>query len=58
MISEIVIMQSNGQVVKRLENVAAGSTFLDLSDWAGGFYLIRFKKDKSVASGKLVVLRL
>ena len=55
-ISEITIIHSNGQVVKRLENVKAGSTEVDLSGLSEGFYLIRFKKDRSVASGKLIVI--
>ena len=57
-ISEISIIHSNGQVVKRLENVQAGSTEVDLTGLSEGFYLIRFKKDKSVASGKLIVISL
>ncbi len=56
-ISEITIIHSNGQVVKRLENVSAGSIEVDLDGLSEGFYLIRFKKDRSVASGKLIVIQ-
>jgi len=57
MISEITIIHSNGQVVKRLLNVSAGSIEVDLDGLSEGFYLIRFKKDRSVASGKLIVIK-
>ena len=56
-ISEIIIINSNGQIVKRLENVPAGDTNLDLYGLSEGFYLIRFKKDRSVASGKLIIIK-
>ena len=55
--SSITIVNSNGQEVLRLENVQAGQQDVDVSNLSEGFYLIRFKKDKTVASGKLVIIR-
>ncbi|MEM6963731.1 MAG: carboxypeptidase regulatory-like domain-containing protein [Bacteroidota bacterium] len=56
-ISSIEIISSNGQVVKRLENAPAGEEEIDLSGLSEGFYLVRFTKDKSVASGKLIIIK-
>ena len=55
--SSITIINSNGQEVLRLENVEVGQRDIDVSNLSEGFYLIRFKKDKTVASGKLVIIR-
>ncbi len=56
-ISEIMIIQSDGKVVRRFENVAAGEMQIDLSGFAEGFYLIRFRKENGVANGKLIVIK-
>ena len=56
-ISIIEIISTSGQVVKRLENVQVGDHPIDLSGLSEGFYLIRFTKDRSVASGKLIVIK-
>jgi len=55
--SSVTIVSSNGQEVLRLENLQAGEREVDVSNLSEGFYLIRFKKDKTVASGKLVIIR-
>ncbi len=56
-ISEIMIIQSNGKVVQRFENVPAGELRVDLSRFSEGFYLIRFRKENGVANGKLIVVK-
>ena len=56
-ISEIMIIQSDGKVVRRFENVAAGEMQIDLSGFSEGFYLIRFRKENDVANGKLIVIK-
>ena len=56
-ISEIMIIQSDGKVIRRFENVAAGEMQIDLSGFSEGFYLIRFRKDNGVANGKLIVIK-
>ena len=56
-ISEIIIIQSDGKVVKRFENVPAGEMHVDLSGLSEGFYLIRFRKENGVANGKLIVVK-
>jgi 5-hydroxyisourate hydrolase-like protein (transthyretin family) len=55
-ISEIMIIQSDGKVVRRFENVPAGEMRIDLSGFSEGFYLIRFRKENGVANGKLIVI--
>ena len=57
-ISEIMIIQSDGKVVRRFENVTAGEMRIDLSGFSEGFYLIRFRKENGVANGKLIVIKL
>ena len=56
-ISEIMIIQSDGKVVRRFENVPAGEMRIDLSGFSEGFYLIRFRKENDVANGKLIVIK-
>jgi len=56
-ISILEIIGTNGQVVKRLENLEVGNHPIDLDGLSEGFYLIRFTKDRSVASGKLIVIK-
>ena len=56
-ISEIMIIQSDGKVIRRFENVAAGEMQIDLSGFSEGFYLIRFRKENGVANGKLIVIK-
>ncbi len=56
-ISEIMIIQSDGKVVRRFENVPAGEMRVDLSGLSEGFYLIRFRKENGVANGKLIVVK-
>ncbi len=56
-ISEIMIIQSDGKVVRRFENVPAGEMQIDLSGFSEGFYLIRFRKENGVANGKLIVIK-
>lgn len=57
LISEILIIQSDGKVVRRFENVAAGEMQIDLTGFSEGFYLIRFRKENGVANGKLIVIK-
>ena len=52
-----MIIQSDGKVVRRFENVAAGEMQIDLSGFSEGFYLIRFRKENGVANGKLIVIK-
>ena len=56
-ISEIMIIQSDGKVVRRFENVPVGEMRIDLSGFSEGFYLIRFRKENGVANGKLIVIK-
>ncbi|MFK7775489.1 MAG: carboxypeptidase regulatory-like domain-containing protein [Saprospiraceae bacterium] len=56
-ISEILIIQADGKVVRRFENVAVGEMQIDLSGFSEGFYLIRFRKENDVANGKLIVIK-
>lgn len=56
-ISEIMIIQSDGKVVRRFENVAAGEMQISLNGFSEGFYLIRFRKENGVANGKLIVIK-
>ena len=57
LISEIMIIQSDGKVVRRFENVPAGEMQIDLTGFSEGFYLIRFRKENGVANGKLIVIK-
>ena len=56
-ISVIEIISANGQVVRRFENLEEGTHPVDLYGLSEGFYWIRFMKDKSVASGKLIIIK-
>lgn len=56
-ISEIMIIQPDGKVVKRFEDAPAGEMRVDSSGLSEGFYLIRFRKENGVANGKLIVVK-
>jgi len=55
-LDEIALLNTNGQVIKRLEQPAAGNYIWFLKDLPSAAYVIRFSKDGKVDSKQLVLV--
>jgi len=56
-VQTVTLYNSEGQAVKKMEQLTAGQHRVELGDLSDGFYTIRILKDAQWQSGKLVVAR-
>lgn len=56
-VQSVTIFDSEGKLARKLENLKAGQTSIQVNDLPEGFYTIRILKDNQVQTGKLMVVR-
>lgn len=56
-VDQVALYDSEGKLMKKMEQLAAGRHTLDLAALADGFYTLRILKEGQWQSGKLMVLR-
>ena len=56
-VDQVALYDSEGRLMKKMEQMTAGRYPLDLAALADGFYTLRILKEGQWQSGKLMVLR-
>jgi hypothetical protein len=56
-VQSVTIFDSEGKLARKIENLKAGQTSIQVNDLPEGFYTIRILKDNQVQTGKLMVVR-
>ncbi|MEI6409009.1 MAG: carboxypeptidase regulatory-like domain-containing protein [Bacteroidota bacterium] len=56
-VQSVTIFDSEGKLARKLENLKAGQTTIQVNELPEGFYTIRILKDNQVQTGKLMVVR-
>ncbi|MEY4902591.1 MAG: Secretion system C-terminal sorting domain, partial [Bacteroidota bacterium] len=53
----VELLNTEGKIVRRLENLGIGTHQLDLSDLPAAMYLLRFQKGETVLTKKILLVR-